>query len=37
LPDGIIGDPKAASAEKGQLINDHIIREIVKLIDELKR
>jgi len=37
LPEGIIGDPTAASAEKGQFINDHIIGEVVKLIDELKR
>lgn len=37
LPEGIIGDPAEASAEKGQFINDHIIGEIVKLIAELKR
>ena len=37
LPEGIIGNPAEASAEKGQFINDHIIEEMVKLIDELKR
>lgn len=37
FPEGIIGDPKAASAEKGLFINNHIIEEIVRLIEELKR
>jgi len=37
LPEGIIGDPRAASAEKGQFVNDHIVGEIAKLIEELKR
>lgn len=36
LPEGIIGDPTIASAEKGRFINDYIIKEMVKLIDELK-
>jgi len=37
IPEGIIGDPKAASVEKGQFINDYILKEIIKLIEELKR
>lgn len=36
-PDGIRGDPTAASVEKGKFLNEHIINEIVKLIDELKK
>jgi len=37
FPEGIIGDPKEASAEKGRFINNFIINEIVKLIEELRR
>ncbi|MEM2147192.1 MAG: creatininase family protein [Candidatus Bathyarchaeia archaeon] len=37
LPDGIRGDPAEASAEKGKFINDYIIGELVKLIEELKK
>jgi creatinine amidohydrolase len=37
LPDGIRGDPAAASAEKGKFINEYIIGELVKLIEELKK
>lgn len=37
LPEGISGDPQAASAEKGKFINNHIIGEVIKLIEELKR
>ncbi|MEM2463931.1 MAG: creatininase family protein [Candidatus Bathyarchaeia archaeon] len=36
-PEGIRGDPAEASAEKGKFLNDHIIGELVKLIDELKK
>ncbi|MEM3578634.1 MAG: creatininase family protein [Candidatus Bathyarchaeia archaeon] len=36
-PDGIRGDPAEASTEKGRFLNDHIINELVKLIDELKK
>lgn len=36
-PDGIRGDPTAASVEKGKFVNDHIVNELVKLIDELKK
>jgi len=37
LPGGIRGDPTAASAEKGRFINNYIIEEIVRLIEELKQ
>lgn len=37
LPEGIRGDPTVASAEKGKFINDYIIGELVKLIEELKK
>jgi creatinine amidohydrolase len=37
FPEGIIGDQKAASAEKGGFVNNYIIEETVKLIEELKR
>ncbi|MEM2243070.1 MAG: creatininase family protein [Candidatus Bathyarchaeia archaeon] len=36
-PEGIRGDPEEASAEKGVFLNDHIINELVKLVDELKK
>ncbi|MEM0095785.1 MAG: hypothetical protein QW660_04035 [Candidatus Bathyarchaeia archaeon] len=36
-PEGIRGDPAEASAEKGVFLNDHIINELVKLVDELKK
>jgi creatinine amidohydrolase len=37
FPSGVIGDPTAASAEKGKMINKYIIKEIAKLVEELKR
>lgn len=37
FPSGIIGDPTVASAEKGRMVNDYVIEEIVKLVEELKR
>ncbi|MEM3458022.1 MAG: creatininase family protein [Candidatus Bathyarchaeia archaeon] len=37
LPEGVRGDPTVASAEKGKFINDYIIGELVKLIEELKK
>ncbi len=36
FPSGVIGDPTIASAEKGRMINQYVIGEIVKLIEELK-
>ncbi len=37
LPEGIRGDPAVASAEKGKFINNYIIAELIKLIEELKK
>jgi len=37
FPSGIIGDPTAASAEKGRMINKYVVKEVVKLVEELKR
>ncbi len=36
FPSGVMGDPTIASAEKGQKINDYVIEQIVKLVEELK-
>ncbi|MCJ7424152.1 creatininase family protein [Candidatus Bathyarchaeota archaeon] len=33
---GIIGDPTIASAEKGRMINRYILKEVIKLIEDLK-
>jgi creatinine amidohydrolase len=37
FPSGVIGDPAAASIEKGKKTNEYIVREIVKLVGELRR
>lgn len=37
FPSGVIGDPTTASAEKGRMTNKYVIKEVIKLIDELKR
>jgi creatinine amidohydrolase len=37
FPTGVIGDPTAASPEKGRIINKYVVREVVKLVEELKR
>lgn len=37
FPSGVMGDPTAASAKKGQMINRHIIEEVTKLVEELKK
>jgi creatinine amidohydrolase len=37
FPSGVMGDPTVASAEKGQRINEYVIEQIVKLVEELKR
>jgi creatinine amidohydrolase len=34
---GIQGDPTAATAEKGRRLNDYIITEVVKLVEELSQ
>ena len=36
-PDGIWGDPTKASAEKGKLIEEHVVERIVELAKELTR
>jgi creatinine amidohydrolase len=37
FPAGVIGDPTSASAEKGRMINKYVVKEVVKLVEELKR
>jgi creatinine amidohydrolase len=37
FPNGVIGDPTAASAEKGRMINKYVVKEVAKLVEELKR
>lgn len=37
FPSGVIGDPTAASAEKGRMINNYVTKEVAKLVEELKR
>lgn len=37
FPSGVSGDPTAATAEKGQKINEHIIEQVEKLIKEIKK
>ena len=36
FPTGVIGDPTAASAEKGRMINKYVVKEVAKLVEELK-
>ncbi|UCE73402.1 MAG: creatininase family protein, partial [Methanomassiliicoccales archaeon] len=37
FPSGVMGDPTNASGKKGKEINDFIIDELVKLIEEMKK
>lgn len=37
FPSGVIGDPTTASAKKGRMVNEYVIKEVVKLIEELER
>ncbi len=37
FPSGVIGDPTVASARKGRMINEYVVREVIKLVEELKR
>jgi creatinine amidohydrolase len=37
FPSGVIGDPTIASTEKGRMINRYVIKEVAKLVEELKR
>jgi len=35
FPSGVIGDPTAATSKKGQMINDYVIENVVKLVRDL--
>ncbi len=37
FPSGVIGDPTEATASKGQMINEYVIEQVAKLVEELKR
>jgi creatinine amidohydrolase len=37
FPSGVNGDPTSATAEKGQKINEYIIEQVEKLVQELKQ
>jgi len=37
FPSGVIGDPTAASAQKGRMINKYVVKQTEKLVEELKR
>ncbi len=37
FPSGVIGDPTEASEDKGKMINDYVVAEVVKLVEELQR
>jgi creatinine amidohydrolase len=37
FPSGVIGDPTAASAKKGRMINKYVIEQVTRLVKELKR
>jgi creatinine amidohydrolase/Fe(II)-dependent formamide hydrolase-like protein len=36
FPSGVIGDPTAASASKGQKINEYVVEQVIKLVRELE-
>jgi len=36
FPSGVVGDPTAASKKKGHTINEYVIENVAKLIDELR-
>jgi creatinine amidohydrolase len=36
FPTGVLGNPTTATSEKGQKINNHIIEQIIKLVEELQ-
>jgi creatinine amidohydrolase len=37
FPSGVIGDPTEASEDKGKTINDYVVAEVAKLVEELKQ
>lgn len=36
FPSGVVGDPTKASKKKGQELNEYVIEQMVKLVDDLK-
>jgi creatinine amidohydrolase len=36
FPSGVMGDPTQASLSKGQIMNDYVIEQVIKLVEELK-
>jgi creatinine amidohydrolase len=37
FPSGVMGDPTAANAEKGKLLNEYIVEQVANLVEEIKR
>jgi creatinine amidohydrolase len=37
FPSGVMGNPTIASPEKGQRINEYVVEQVIKLVEELKR
>ena len=37
FPSGVMGDPTIANAQKGKKINDYVIEQVAKLVEELKK
>jgi creatinine amidohydrolase len=37
FPSGVIGDPTAASTKKGRMINEYVVKGVMKLVEELER
>ena len=36
FPSGVMGDSTAASADKGRIMNEYIVEQVAKLVEELK-
>ncbi len=37
FPNGVMGDPTVASADKGEIMNEYIVEKVAKLVEELKK
>jgi creatinine amidohydrolase len=37
FPSGVMGDPTISSVEKGQRINDYMVEQVIKLVEELNQ
>jgi creatinine amidohydrolase/Fe(II)-dependent formamide hydrolase-like protein len=37
FPSGVIGDPTAASRNKGRMINTYVVDNVARLVEELMR